>query len=53
MGQADNPWTVLGLERTSDMQATFALPVAYTLSRVVTRKADTWGYVAGGEAPVA
>lgn len=24
MGQADNPWTVLGLERTGDMQATVA-----------------------------
>ena len=41
MGQADNPWAVLGLERTSDMQASVALAVAYTLQRVVARKADT------------
>ena len=53
MGQADNPWTVLGLERTSDMQASVELAVAYALREPCTRQADTYGCGAGGEAPVA
>ena len=56
MGQADNPWTVLGLERTGDMQAGVAVsssrPTADYVSTVV-EQTDAQACDAGGEAPVA